>query len=607
MFKHQITIDDQTTYELNTVPAVEIKENILIAGTFQKGRTNQLMQFLPGEYQKFIEELGAPNYYKYGIGPNIALDALDNNLNMGVLAINLRPADATYANAMLIAKYKVLPDVQKTNESGDPLFLTPGGVETIVATGNTPIVRDVLEIKFSTMSSTLVTSKLKMITELEVPYSDTVDASGYKTMPLFAFYYVGSGDFGDNLNLRMVDRESPYNGEIMYDVELFNGITQSYVNGVSLFPDAEIFGGETIFIENIMKTNPHINVISSPRLDEFLAIVSQYSDNPKLLNLFDIEDAYAIKTATGSLDVTAPLAIRLANGTDGNLSNLPTVYKDFFDSKIVPDLDSIIRYRIDLIPDLEYGDDVKTAILNLLKRRSNTTQTIMLLGDATFESAIAERETTYRINDDSNTLFIAACQKPAIHDRYTKRTLRLPAIYYSTKAYIDAYKRNQNSFLAFAGASARWTGFDPDSLMCPSNTVAMDKLFDDSRINVVKMDSEPGAYIASQSTNTVKLSDRTEFNNMRVMAHIIYKIANLVHKNSYKFNDMEDIAKFEEKIQLDIYPEFKPYVSGLKAVVYKKGLTGEDKNTNLINIKVNFKDLAKATETTITITDSEIK
>ena len=607
MLKHKIVIDDQTTYEAVAPAAVEIKENILIVGTFQKGRTNQLIQFNPGEYQQWIDEFGSPNYFKYGVGPNIALKALDNNLNMGVLAINLRPSSARIANAILVAKYKVLPDVQKINATGDPLYLTPEGTESTISTGNTAIVRDVLELKFGVVASSNVKTKADMYTELDIPYSDTADTDGYKTIPLFAFFYAGSGKFGDNLNFRMVDRESPYDGTVVYDIELFNGSNYVTINGVSLFPDAEMFAGQSIFIENMLKNNRHMNVISSGRLDDFIELVSQYTSNPKELNIFDITDKYAIKTAATTLDVTAPHAVALSKCMDGVESELPALYKSFFDSAVVADLDSIIRYRIDLIPDLEYSTEVKASIMNLLKRRNNTTQFIMMAGTNTFESAIADRQNNYLMSDDSNTLMIAACQNPVFQDPYTKRALKFPAIYFATTAYIDNYKRNQNSFMALAGAAVRWTGFDPDSLICAPSTEAQDKLFDDARINIVKMDNEQGAFIASQNTNTKKLSDRTEFNNMRIMAHIIYRIAHLVHRNGYKFNDMEDIEKFQEKVQLDIYPEFRGYVSGLSAHVYKKGLVGEDKNTNLINIKINFKDLAKSTETTITITDNEIK
>lgn len=605
MIRHIIKVDDQTTYQRSPAPEIQIGENILIVGTFQKGVTNRLMQFYPGEADRFVETFGAPNYHKYGIGPDIAVKALNNvDSDLGILAINIRPSNARYANAILVAKWKVLENVQKTNAEGDPLYITPAGVETVVAGGNTPITRDVLEYFFRVMNSNAIGTKADMYTEFDAPYSDTPDAQSYKTIPLFGFHYVGTGEYGNNLNFRMVEKESPYDGSILYDMELFNGNKYVSVNNLSLFPEATLYAGVSSYIENVMPADEFMKVQSSSHLDKFLELVKQYAPNPSMINLFDV-DEYTIRTADNTLDITAPLAVTLASGSNGS-GELAPLYKNFFDSKIVADLDSIIRYRIDIIPDLEYTTEVKEAIGGLLKRRTNTSSAITMLGTNTFESAIAERMTNYT-KDDANTLFIAANQNPASYNVYTKRKLRLPAIYYTMCAYIDRYYSNKNSFYAFAGADVRWADFDEDSLQCSPVSEAFDKLLDDARINVVKMDARRGAYIASQTTNTERLSDRTEFNNMCILRSIIYRIANLVHENNYKFNDLEDVEKFQESIQLDIYPTFRGFVSGISAVVYKKGLTGADKNTNIITIKVNFKDLAKETETTIVLTDSTIE
>lgn len=608
MIKHTITIDDRTTFLNTGSPVVNIDENILIVGSFQRGPSNQLVQFYPGEVDRFLDVFGPVNYNLYGIGPNIAVKALDNTRNMGVLVANLRADDARVANAILVAKHKVLPNVQKVNAQGDPLYITPEGVETTVAAGNQAIVRDVLEAKYSVVTNTGIKGKLDVLGAVNAPYSATPDVDGYVTTPLFGFYYVGAGQFGNNISARMVEKESPFSGDTYYDMEVFDGTGYVYINDVSLFPDAEMYKGQTAFIETILNgTSDKLKLISSSHLDAYLELIKKYTVEPMKVNLFDPIAEYQYQVAGGSLDVTAPRAIKLASGLDGTAPGLDAMIKDFFDAKIVKDLDSLLRYKIDIIPDLEFGSDIKKAIIDFTKRRFNTTNTIMMMGTGTFESAIAERNNTYAEKDTDTALFIADVQNPASYDPYTRRTTRLPAIFYMMEAYIDAYKANGHSYLAFAGSGVRWKGFDPESLVCPPNNDAFDKLLTDARINVVKMDSQPGAYIASQNTNTLKISDRTEFNNMRLISNIVWDINNLVHENGYRFNEIEDVEKFQEKVQLDIYSKYRLHVAGISVAVYKKGLTGIDKNTNYINVMINFKDLSKVTHTTLVITDEEIK
>jgi hypothetical protein len=595
-------IDETQVVEIPQTQPRPIDENILILGSFGMGTTNKPVQFYAGEGARFIEEFGAPNFRKNGVGHYIALEALNNNRNMGVLAVNLKPATATYANAAIVAKLKVTPDVAKTNESGDPLYLTPGNVETTESDGNTAIVRDVMTATYSVVSFANITRESQLQEAMTALRSDVADAEGFKTYPLVGFYYKGKGDFGNNINFRMLEYVSRYTGEYLYALDLFDGTKVVNLEDNSFFSDSAVLT-ESVFIESIVNSaNTSLRAVSANDIEDFYeALVPYLGPKLKKVDLFTAEE-YQYEVASTSTDFTSVRAVRLDNGAEGLTADYANLVGDFFDGKIVDDIDSLIRYRIDVVPDLNFTNGEKAKLISFLNRRTYSTTAILMAGADTLESAIVERETLFK-GEYPSVLLIPNAQSPKFQDPYTKRAFTFPLIYFFMKSYCENYRTHANSFMPLAGPNARVTGFIEDTMLFPSTNEKLLDNLDKSRINVLRKDTMPGAYIYTQNTNTEMDSDSTELNNICILRSIIYDIVNMAHSKNYTFNDFEEVEKFDEDMTLTVRPKYSNYVSGIITKVGKKSLTGSGKNTNIINVTVNFKDLLKSIEANITLTD----
>jgi hypothetical protein len=605
MNRHTITMDDRSVFIPKAPEAVVLNENILVVGNFPRGITNKMVQLYPGGGDKFREDFG-PTVFQSGDAGEIVVDALNNTSGLGVLLFNPAPENARAANAMIVTKYQVVESVQYV-ENGDPIYIDAlTGERTTVADGNEPLLRDVLQLKHDVLiSSNVVDPEVDLLTQLDLLKSDEYDNDGFRTIPLVGFAYEGAGSFGNNINLRIVSRTSNRADMLVHDIEMYDGVRHVDIPDNSFFPDAKLHL-ENIFIErNFNKIDSRVQVISSSYLDELLDLVNEYCEDKNNVNILSGKE-FALEVVEGSYDFTAPRAITLSKGTNGDMTTIQNVMVKFFKGEIVNDIDSLQRYLIDIIPDIGFNDDVKKEVNNFTMRRFMTCNFISSLGTNTFESAMSERTVKYGSLDLPQTLWFSAKQNPYRVDPESNRKIRLSVIYWVMKAYINNFIANGNSFSALAGSSTRIDGFEAKSLICPPHSNAYDDLLKESRINVLKVDSEPGAYIASQNTSVIKESDRLEFSNMRILAKVAIDIDNLVHVQQYRLNDPEDVEKFQRNVRQQIYTKYDSVLSGIETKILRKANTGSDRNINLINIRVSFKGLSKGAETTIIIEGSTV-
>jgi len=608
-----INVDDQTTY----LPIVEVDDislpdyNILLMGEFPKGPTNTITHFSPdrsGETTRFLRNVADVNYPKYGIGPAIGVEALNNGI--GVYVANLRPDDAKMANVSLSVKHKVTADVQKEDDQGNPLYLTPEGAEVTEATDNTPILRDVLELKFVTSTSTAVVDDDSLQTALDANFDATPDGDGYQTTPLVGFRYYGASSFGNKIHFRLIPTKGS-DGNVYYRISIYDGISAEALlpEIASLFPTAYL-SGKSAYIENVFNGYDNgIKAITSNHVDKFFDdVVADHfnglNTDPATIDLMAANDYYMTTDAT-SLDGDISGAFNLLSGDDGT-SDLDTSVQALLQGTIVPDIKSILKYKFSYIPDLEYSAAIKTAINTFCVARTYSSYATFMLGQSSFDDAMTDRNTNFA-GDYKFIRFIAKAQSPRRYDDIIRRNLKYPASYYDTMALIQHKAVNGDLNKPFAGATARWTDFQNDTMVYPKEDSDYLDAITDARINVVKQDRATGAYLFTQDMGVLLGSDLMELNNCLILGRIVYDLVDLAHGKTYGFNDQSDIEQYNEDIALEVLPTYTKAVSGITANVYKKGLTGEDKSTNIIDIKINFKDISKATEINITITDDELQ
>lgn len=591
--------------------------NVLIPIHVPVGTTNSLELYYPGEINRYLNAHGTPNCLKNGFGADAIYAALTSGAEVGVYTINLRGASATFANAVVVMKYKVEKDVPYTDTTGAPYYYDKNGQLTTSPTDNTPVVRDVLHAKFELQYVANCKKWVDLYKKMNSLVSTTPDESGYQSMPIFAVMYRGASTFGNNVYMNLVPKTAEYDGNTYYTATVFDGINSIESSRyMSMDVDSGKKYNDSYFIETQFNAEyPTLRMMTAESIQDLYDLVNPYlytidefiagtQANPaKSFAAVDIFGAneFAFVTDEDSLDMQAANAVILQGGSDGT-ETPDELFKDFFGGKILEDISSVLRYRVTYIPDLGYDEDTKKEIVKLVKLRNRMTTARLMVGNETFESAIVDHQSNYYENMP-NVSLIAKCQSPMMFNEFIRRTVTVPAGYFDLVAILNHMYKWGNPFQPFAGALCRWTGFIEDTMNYPANDAQFLQSLYVSRINVVMKDSEAGAYLADQEMNTVLTSDQTELNNAFLISSMLYDLVALVHRQHFKFNEAEEVRIFNENVNDIINQKYAPYSASLDVEVYRSGTIGFAKSRNIIKVTVDLKDISKYTDVEIVLTD----
>lgn len=614
-----VKITDNTVLrDDNTTTTQETPDfNVLIPIHVPVGTTNSLELYYPGEINRYLNAHGTPNCLKNGFGADAIYAALTSGAEVGVYTINLRGASATFANAVVVMKYKVEKDVPYTDTTGAPYYYDKNGQLTTSPTDNTPVVRDVLHAKFELQYVANCKKWVDLYKKMNSLVSTTPDESGYKSMPVFAVMYRGASTFGNNVYMNLVPKTAEYDGNTYYTATVFDGINSIES---SRYMSMDVNSGkkynDSYFIETQFNAEyPTLRMMTAESIQDLYDLVNPYlytidefiagtQANPaKSFAAVDIFGAneFAFVTDEDSLDMQAANAVILQGGSDGT-ETPDELFKAFFGGKILEDISSVLRYRVTYIPDLGYDEDIKKEIVKLVKLRNRMTTARLMVGNETFESAIVDHQSNYYENMP-NVSLIAKCQSPMMFNEFIRRTVTVPAGYFDLVAILNHMYKWGNPFQPFAGALCRWTGFIEDTMNYPANDAQFLQSLYVSRINVVMKDSEAGAYLADQEMNTVLTSDQTELNNAFLISSMLYDLVALVHRQHFKFNEAEEVRIFNENVNDIINQKYAPYSASLDVEVYRSGTIGFAKSRNIIKVTVDLKDISKYTDVEIVLTD----
>ncbi len=621
-------IDNTTVVSAAAVQKTKPRHNYLFPVKLPKGPTNEIIQFYPGEYNLFASTFGTPSYSKNGVASELIHKILSMPASgMGVYVINLKDTTATKAYAVLCATIESTPNsTQKTNSTGVLLYLTADGREVTESEGNTPIMLDVVTVKFEVKSpvdelsqAIKCKSETEVFSAMETLYKVTTEETKTTTVyPLMAFFYAGNGTYGNNISLRFDSIKSEYSSTVNYKLTVqdgSDGSTATYSANLSFFYDAEQY-----FVGNVINSVvPNINTIASNYIEEFFTSVKTTigSLTLKSADIFDMDftvdktvgNSIDFHTTSDSLDIGAHEAIKLSGGLDVVSATaepektFDEMAVSFFKGELVQDINSLLRYRINQIIDVNYSEDVKAEIVNFCNTRIRATNATLCVGSTTnFSSAIVDSNENY-VGKSFNTRLLTKCQSAMAVSEYTKRLHVYPPTYFDTAAFIKNAIENGNIYTPFAGAKARWLNYKEGSIMYPAESSNLFTELNNARLNVVKKDSNTGAYLSDQILTTTNVSDLTEFSNALILADMIYDVVELVHQNNWSFNESDEVKAFKEKVDKDINALYSAYAAVLSVEVYRVGETGLEGRTNAIEISVDFKDISKFARVSFIIDD----
>lgn len=616
-----VRVIDETGLTDDTVtPTPEVPRfNILIPTVQAVGVTNTVELYHPGEPNRYILAHGTPNALKYGFGPDFIYEILSHqNSGVGVYTVNLRGDSATVSNVVCKALYKIEKDVPYTDTEGNQYYVTASGELTDEPTDNTPVVRDVLKLKFVTETVPNIKKWVDLHKYLNSIYSNTEDDNGYKCIPWFGVMYRGASSYANNSYFSMAPSKAEYDGNMYYAVKLFDGANVvSSDSTFSMDVNSGVKYNTSYYMENMFNNKfTNFRYMTAEYSTELVDLINKY--------LYTVDDYLSGKTATPSVrfpevdafnlntfgiqmeaDTVNTLvanAFQLASGTDGT-ETPDELFESFFKGDIITDIASVVRYRINYIVDTGYNDATKKEIINLVNKRSRmTTATLMVGGADTFSSALIDHQANY-FNTMPNVRQLTTVQSPMMYNEFVRRTMTYPSTFFDVRALMNHFEKWTHYYQPFAGADARWTGFIEDTMVYPAETVDTVNSLYTNRINVVMKDAQPGAYLTDQLMNTVLTSDQTELNNAFLISNMLYDLVNLVHYNHFKFNEAEEVRQFTEAVNDGINTEYSQYSAALSVEVWRVGTVGRAKSANKIKVSIDLKDINKFTDVDIYLTD----
>ena len=169
-----VYVEDNSGYT-ETFLAEDEPVRMIQAGLFAQGRDNKLVYC--ASYDEFVNEFGEPNYKLYGQPAYNVARALKTGY-AGAYVLRVMPDDATFANAIVMIRYKVLTDDEGKRS---------------------------LSVSYSSQTVEGATSKNDLTDKMVELAATDPDDEGYYHRPLFCVYSAGRGTYGNNTRFRIAD------------------------------------------------------------------------------------------------------------------------------------------------------------------------------------------------------------------------------------------------------------------------------------------------------------------------------------------------------------------------------------------------------------------
>ena len=387
-----ISVVDNTVQQSEQSNAVNMRDfNGIQVGFFPDGRDNRLLYCM--SKKAALDEFGNPNYKTHGQAAYNLYNALGTN-NCGMYAMNLKPANATHANLVVLIKARVAVTPSTSGSDSNDI-----GVPT---TGGTTPLTPKLYISFETTHIEGATSEAAFRTKLAQMYNNgNLDDDGYMVLPWMAFWRLARGKCGNSTRIRINDStEYDYDPtEHRYEIQVIQPSSKGLAivdRKTGVFDENKIdqfnLTQPSEFIEELVNDieygSTKINMMFD--CDSYDAIISLYNSIDPSFNidastldilfgkqLNGLDDLNIIIEDDGSgSGLFATDGVALSGGSDGDLDgpNAEQVKKELliaaYNGEIDPRISSRFSTPADFNLDAGYDDDVKRAMAGLAYKRA---------------------------------------------------------------------------------------------------------------------------------------------------------------------------------------------------------------------------------------------
>lgn len=482
-----------------------------------------------------------------------------------ILAKRVVAEDSTLANIAVIAKVKS-KEVQKTNALGEPLYTdSDTEQETTESDGNTPIMITVADIVYECKSveNAKNLETIKTTIERDTDLEGTLNSTF--VYPLFILADNGRGVSNKRFKISPDYNTSKYADYMTYVFSTIekNKTVESFT--FTMNPDV-IEAGANKAIDNVIKTssNQLVAKLFEANLYAFIEKVAEISKNTVeyCVNndlLFGRDKRGNLMPSVnvdldGGANLSYSYGINLENGTNGEFGTAPfgtEAYKqqlvELFNGTFSNEIYDVDNYKIDLIVDANYPDDVKRAIESFADFREDLVYIRdMGLGVKTIDEIIA--------NNAQNTAskYCATYHTSYdIIDPYTKKQIGVTIGYSLTRLLIEHFKNGRNRPLA----GQLYNMVIPEAIegtvnFLPKVTPAYDQkeTLYEARINYASY-FDGVLTLETLFTSQEKDSQFSYINNVLAIQEVVKAIRTRCPKTRYSFIDGEDLEKYKEDVE----------------------------------------------------------
>lgn len=540
-------INDNTEFQDAAAPIDEGLRGLFVF-TSGKGRDGVIIP--KTSTTELVNEYGKPNHKLFGQPLYNAYAFLEAGKTKA-WCMRVMPEDATYSNIVIVAKVKI----DKT---------APASPKMIV--------------RFEAMQHVGLTSKDDVGSLTDLLRDDELDVDGFQTFPLFSFYSLGRGLYGDAFRIRVsaatqADKENDYRNYRIEVLELENSLTRKEVFSGAVTPDAldgmtSLYLGDVVNDPDTGSTRVGVYVVETAFTDIYELYKAEVAPDTTISEyLFSVltgtqKDGKAIpgysidSLHADAVPLDIPEGVPLFGGDDGafktDLANagnreqaIDNEYIKAFNGEVDKSITSKRRTPSEIILDAGYSDEVKRALIGLINKRYDAYGFIDggILNSVT--DALAWGEAMSSLSD---RVFSKQFQHYKIRDPFTGKTIPVTITFFIARK-IAAHFRTAGNQQPFVGEDyALLSGHIKNSLKPVVDADDMDikeQLYN-LRLNYFQAIAENTHVRGTQSTSQNIWSDLSEENNMHVLLEMKRKLEDMVAKLTYNFAEPEDRRRFQE-------------------------------------------------------------
>lgn len=618
-----IQIIDNTEYTEEDAVITRKEFNGMQVGFFAGGRDNQLIYAV--NQAQGLYEFGKPNFKKFGQAA-YNVDAALATGNCGMYIMNLRPDTATFANVVIMVKFKVVDTTPTVDNSGtgEELESPVTQAEDAGTTAPTKVLKYSFYAKYvsgATTEDQLLTNAIDMM-ETEP------DAEGYYNMPLCTIYTVGRGTYGNDIRLKFAnvtsydlgyDEDAPirhtYTLTVMEPSD--NGLAEKEIKYGTFDEDAfdaSVDYGPSLFMQDVLNDveygsqRIHMAMYTST-LNAICAAYNSFADTevaPGTLDLFTfmnldgtINSALELdETVEGYVNLFALDGFQLQGGTDGwegldtdaieqnKIDLLIRAYAGEIDPMIKSRFSSPCNFNLDANYDIE----VKKQMAALANERKYDCMTYLDTNFVSTTSGLVTFLTHMRSVYGYNVIKECHCYRWR-DVTYTGKVCDMTITHWLAKA-LPNHMADSSKGLGVAMAQdvailRSRTDYVPGSfkpVIDPDSNDIKDTIFN-LRANCYQTLTYNSVQRSTAITSCQSKSDRLLEKNEYIVQKAIKIAYDILASKMYKLGEDDDRARYQEDATDIIGYQLSTYV---KSVSVDFEMTSEDKKKSLLRLVLHL-------------------